>query len=77
MRGRHLRIAIEMQAIASQALKELRQKMERRQPLDMSLDDAKTLMSAGLELERQALDHEREAMEKSPIKGEIVAKKPN
>jgi hypothetical protein len=64
MRRRHLQLALEMQALAARGLDELRQRMERGQPL--RADECKALADAGLELEKSALPEP-----------EIMAKKPN
>jgi len=66
MRRRHMRLGMQMQALAARGLDELRLRMERGQPLNLSADECKTLADAGLELEKSALPE-----------GEIVAKKPS
>ena len=73
MRRRHLSIGLRMQALAVRALEELEQKIEAGERLDMTAEDAKTLLDAGAKLERAALD------EKEPDDGAPIPKatKPN
>lgn len=54
MRKRHLAAGLRMQAVALRALEELEQKIAAGEPLGITAEDAKTLSSAGEQLERDA-----------------------
>ena len=58
MRRRHLKLAFDLQALASHAVRELQEKAAQGR-LDLTVDDAKKLMDAGLKLERQAQPAQR------------------
>ena len=60
MRRRHMRLGMQMQAIAAHALRELQAKVEQKLPLNLSPDEARALMQAGARLEADAIGPERE-----------------
>jgi hypothetical protein len=74
MRRRHLAIALQMQAIAAHALRELQTKIEGGQPLNVSAEDARKLLDAGLRLERSA---KREKQDDDPLIAPVSSKKPH
>ncbi|MFZ0418415.1 MAG: hypothetical protein WAM04_09925 [Candidatus Sulfotelmatobacter sp.] len=55
MNRRHLSIALRMQAVAAAALEEWERKIVAGEPLNVSAEDAKALLDAGREMEREAL----------------------
>jgi len=71
MRQRHLSIGLQMQRLACIALEELEAKVKVGEPLNLTADDAKALLSAGEQLERDALGKEPDD-DNAPI-----PKKPN
>jgi hypothetical protein len=58
MNRRHAAIAKQMQAIAIHALRELQQKIEAGQPLDISAEDARRMYADGLKMEREAKEND-------------------
>jgi hypothetical protein len=74
MRQRHLDVALRMQRVAVRAIEELEQKLARGEPLNLSAEDAKTLLNASAKLERSALGEKEPADGDAPIP---KAKKPN
>jgi hypothetical protein len=66
MRKRHAALGLRMQSIAIQALEELEQKLAAGKPLNLTREDAKTLLAAGAKLERTALG-EKEPDDDRPI----------
>jgi len=73
MRRRHLELGLRLQRVALCALAELEAKIADRQPLNLTREQAHTLMVAGREMERQAMGGEPEAGDDAPI----PPKKPN
>ena len=59
MRRRHARLGRLAQEIALAGLMELKAKLDRHEPLNMSVSDAEALRDVGLELERMALGDAR------------------
>jgi hypothetical protein len=55
MRRRQVRLGIAMQSVASYGLRELQQKVERGERLDLTVDEIVNLMRVGAELERRAV----------------------
>ena len=64
MRRRHVELAIRMQAIASAALAEWECKIAAGEPLNVSAQDAKALLDAGRELERESCDGDDDSPKK-------------
>ena len=60
MRRRQIRLGMAMQSIASYGLRELQQKVERGEPLGLTVDEIVNLMRVGAELERRALGEEKD-----------------
>jgi hypothetical protein len=60
MRRRHLKLGIMMQSIGAHALAELQQKIAQKLPLNLTSDEAKSLLAAGAKLEGDALGPERD-----------------
>jgi hypothetical protein len=60
MRRRHLRMAMAMQGVGTYALAQLQKRIEQGLPLNMNADEAKSLMAAGVKLERDTLGPHRE-----------------
>lgn len=75
MRRRHLSVGLRMQAIAIRAFEELEQKAAAGEPLNLTAENAKTLLDAGAKLEREALG-EKEPDGDGSL-GPIINKKPN
>ena len=71
MRQRHLSIGLRMQKLACIALEELEAKAKAGKPLNLTAEDAKTLLDAGAKLERGALS------EKEPDDDAPIPRKPN
>lgn len=55
MRRRHLELGLRLQRLAIIALEEWEQKVKAGKPLDVSVEDARTLLATGKELERSGL----------------------
>jgi hypothetical protein len=66
MRRRHLRLALRMQALGVLGLEELEKKAKAGEPLNLTAEDAKTLLDAGAKLEREALG-QKEPKDNAPI----------
>jgi hypothetical protein len=75
MRKRHLSIGLRMQAVAVHALEELEQKVAAGKPLNLSAEDAKTLLDAGAKLEREALGEKERDGDDASVPDSL--KKPN
>jgi hypothetical protein len=61
MRRRQVRLGIAMQSVASYGLRELQQKVERGERLDLTVDEIVNLMRVGAELERRAVGEEKDS----------------
>ena len=61
MRRRQARIGMAMQSVGSYGLRELQQKIERGEPLNLTVDEIVNLMRVGAELERRAVGEEKDS----------------
>ena len=75
MNQRQVKLAMLAQEIAAAGLLELKQKMERNEPLNLSADEAQDLMNVGLRMERAARGQREPEEEQVPLEGDL--KKPN
>jgi hypothetical protein len=60
MRQRHIKLGLELQALAATAVSELQEKISRGEALNLKPDEIVALMKLGAELEAKALGPERE-----------------
>jgi hypothetical protein len=77
MRRRHIQIAMRMQALGALGLEELEKKAKAGEPLNLTAEDAKTLLDAGAKLERAALGEKEREQDADGSLAPIVNKKPN
>jgi hypothetical protein len=61
MRRRQARLGLALQSVASYGLRELQQKVERGEPLGLTVEEIVNLMRIGAELERRAVGEEKDS----------------
>jgi hypothetical protein len=75
MNERQAKLGALAQEVALAGLLELKRKMERNEPLNLSADEAMDLLNVGLRMERAAHGLPESAEEQAPL--EVDPKKPN